>query len=66
MPIMAIARVRSSGTTARAAAPTLSFGAGAADDATARSMHADKAKRDQEVKTLYEAGPPNIFDYIKD
>ncbi|MCB9469791.1 MAG: hypothetical protein R3C24_19020 [Cyanobacteriota/Melainabacteria group bacterium] len=45
---------------------TLSFGAGAADDATARSMHADKAKRDQEVKTLYEAGPPNIFDYIKD
>lgn len=45
---------------------TLSFGAGAADDATARSMHADKARRDQEVKTLYEAGPPNIFDYIKD
>lgn len=45
---------------------TLSFGAGAADDTTARSMHADKARRDQEVKTLYEAGAPNIFDYIKD
>ncbi|MBI1270967.1 hypothetical protein GC174_11095 [bacterium] len=47
-------------------ADTLSFGAGAADDTTARSMHADKARRDQEVKTLYEAGPPNIFEYIKD
>lgn len=47
-------------------ADTLGFGAGAADQNTAQSMLADKAIRDREVKDLYSAGAPNIFDYIQE